>query len=552
MAIVSPSMLAPLRTDAGRFRELDVLGRLRDHLPAQFEVFHSIGLHSLHGERDRYGEIDVAVLAPDGCVLLMEIKAGDVILRGGEIFKVYTDGECDVGRQSLTQRAALHNRLIQARLKTPLLSCLVLPDYTLGDTQIVSMPRERIIDAARYDVMITLVREWLAAQHSDVDRSAVRRLLLNQFRVTPQMDVLRDQLRGTVRQLADGLATWVPRVESRSGIYRIQATAGSGKTQLALQLLETAASAHAKALYVCFNRSLADYLRGLAPARVEVVNYHDLCVDHHRRHHGEPDFATPGAFDAMADAYQLASAGFTARLDLLIIDEAQDFAPGWVESVCALLKPGARLYLLEDEHQRLYHQDDFDLAEAVVIRCRDNFRSPGAICDVINSLALAPAIRSMNPYRGDLPDILTYASDAQLVTAVASAVAALLARGFALAEMVVVTGRGRTSSALLNRRQIGAWSTRRFTGEFDRTGAAQWSDGELLVESVYRYKGQSAPAVILAEFDFDALDDRARRKLFVALTRAQMAATMVLSVNGERCRRRRWWPTHRHDQRLSQ
>lgn len=136
MAIVSPSMLAPLRTDAGRFRELDVLGRLRDHLPAQFEVFHSIGLHSLDGERDRYGEIDVAVLAPDGCVLLMEIKAGDVILRGGEIFKVYTDGECDVGRQSLTQRAALHNRLIQARLKTPLLSCLVLPDYTLGDTQI--------------------------------------------------------------------------------------------------------------------------------------------------------------------------------------------------------------------------------------------------------------------------------------------------------------------------------------------------------------------------------------------------------------------------------
>ena len=535
MAIVSPNMVAPLRLDAGRFRELDVLERLREHLPAQFEVFHSIGLHSLQGPHDRYGEIDVAILAPDGSLLLMEVKAGAVVLRNGEIFKVYNDAECNVARQSLTQRAALQNRLGEAHLRTPLLSCLVLPDYTLDDTQLVSIPRERIIDATRFDMMVTLVQEWLSSVHSDVDRSALRRLLLNQFCATPNLDVLRDQLRGTVRHLADGLATWVPRVESLSGIYCVQATAGSGKTQLALQLLETAASSQLKALYVCYNRSLADYVRKIAPTRVEVVNYHDLCVDHHRRHHGEPDFAASGAFDAMVDTYQLASASFPARLDLLIIDEAQDFAPGWVDSVGNLLKRGGRLYLLEDAHQRLYQQDDFELEGAVVIRCQDNFRSPGAICDVINSLALAPSIRSMNPYRGDLPDILTYESDAQLVAGVEAAVNALLARGFALNDIAVVTGRGRNNSALLNRAQIGAWCTRRFTGEFDRSGEALWSAGDLLIESVYRYKGQSAPAVIVAEFDFKELDEHARRKLFVALTRAQMAASLVLSTDAERC-----------------
>lgn len=535
MAIVSPNMVAPLRLDAGRFRELDVLERLREHLPAQFEVFHSIGLHSLQGPHDRYGEIDVAILAPDGSLLLMEVKAGAVVLRNGEIFKVYNDAECNVARQSLTQRAALQNRLGEAHLRTPLLSCLVLPDYTLDDTQLVSIPRERIIDATRFDMMVTLVQEWLSSVHSDVDRSALRRLLLNQFCATPNLDVLRDQLRGTVRHLADGLATWVPRVESLSGIYCVQATAGSGKTQLALQLLETAASNQLKALYVCYNRSLADYVRKIAPTRVEVVNYHDLCVDHHRRHHGEPDFAASGAFDAMVDTYQLASASFPAKLDLLIIDEAQDFAPGWVDSVANLLKRGGRLYLLEDAHQRLYQQDDFELEGAVVIRCQDNFRSPGAICDVINSLALAPSIRSMNPYRGDLPDILTYESDAQLVAGVEAAVNALLARGFALNDIAVVTGRGRNNSALLNRAQIGAWCTRRFTGEFDRSGEALWSAGDLLIESVYRYKGQSAPAVIVAEFDFKELDEHARRKLFVALTRAQMAASLVLSTDAERC-----------------
>ena len=43
----------------------------------------------------------------------------------------------------------------------------------------------------------------------------------------------------------------------------------------------------------------------------------------------------------------------------------------------------------------------------------------------------------------------------------------------------------------------------------------------MLVESVYRFKGQAAPAVILTEIDFEVLDDKAVRKLFVGATRAR-------------------------------
>jgi hypothetical protein len=41
--------------------------------------------------------------------------------------------------------------------------------------------------------------------------------------------------------------------------------------------------------------------------------------------------------------------------------------------------------------------------------------------------------------------------------------------------------------------------------------------------------------VVITEFDFAELDDAARRRLFVALTRAQMTAELVLSVAAERC-----------------
>ncbi len=534
MAILSPSLLPSIRSDAGRFRELEVLERLRDYLPAHFEVFHSVGLHTLHAEQDFYGEIDIAVLSPDGGLLLIEIKSGPVVLREGEIFKMYSNGPSDVSRQTRMQRAAMQNRLQEAGLHTRVLSCLVLPDYDIGDSQVISIPRERIIDATRYGEMVSLVQQWLGEAPSNVDRPALRRLLLNQFRVTPRMDVLRHQLQGTVRQLSDGLATWVPRIEAPSGVVRVQATAGSGKTQLAIQLLEGATEARTTAAYVCFNRSLADFVRQIAPTRAEVVHFHELCVEHHRRLHGEPKFDSDG-FEQMAQAYLAASETFTPRFDLIVIDEAQDFNPDWVESLCNQLKPGGKLYVLEDENQRLYEQADFELGESVQIRCRDNFRSPRAICDMINGLALAPAIRSMNPYQGELPEVRTYATEEQLLAETEAAVRALLHRGFELADIVVITGRGRSNSTLLNVAQIGPWETRRWTGEYDRNGDPRWTSGEILVESVYRYKGQSAPAIVVAEFDFTTLDERARRKLFVALTRAQMAAALVLSTSAERC-----------------
>ena len=82
---------------------------------------------------------------------------------------------------------------------------------------------------------------------------------------------------------------------------------------------------------------------------------------------------------------------------------------------------------------------------------------------------------------------------------------------------------------------IGSHRTRRFTGNFSRNAEPEWTKGELLVESVFRFKGQSAPAIILAEFDFNELTPLERRKLFVGMTRAQMAAEIVLSPSAEQC-----------------
>jgi superfamily I DNA and RNA helicase len=76
---------------------------------------------------------------------------------------------------------------------------------------------------------------------------------------------------------------------------------------------------------------------------------------------------------------------------------------------------------------------------------------------------------------------------------------------------------------------LGGLTTRRTTGKFDEFGNALWHEGELMVESVYRFKGQSAPAVVLCEVDFEQLTPVNAKKLFVGMTRGQVRVEVVLS-----------------------
>lgn len=537
MALISPSIVPSTRTNGGWYREIDVMERLKDALPDSYEIFHSINWHTVQQASDRHGEIDLVVLGPTGNVLLMEVKAGDVILRDGGIFKLYTDREHNVGNQCRLQYSAVMNRLQEADLHPYVTNCLVLPDYVIDSGHLLAMPRERIIDADGYDTIGTRVKEMMSAGPRDVDRESLRHFFNNEFRVSTNFTVLRDQVIATTEQLSDGLATWIPKIAAPSRTLRVQATAGSGKTLLAIRLLEDAVARGERAIYVCFNRSLADHMARIVPARALIANYHELCVDHYRQHYEEPDFTDPGVFTSVVETYLRDSESFPAKYDLLLIDEGQDFEPEWVDSLLPQLREEGNLYLLEDPDQQLYGRTQFDLPEAVTIRCNDNFRSPRAVCRTIDAFALASSpIRCRGFYEGEFPGFHTYACEEDLVRVTAGAVDGLLQRGFAIDDIVVLTGRGVNKSVVLKADAIGNHKTRRFTGSYSkRAGLPEWTEGELLVESVYRYKGQSAPAVVITEVDFSEMTPLERRKLFVGMTRAMMAVEIVLSPNAEAC-----------------
>ena len=53
--------------------------------------------------------------------------------------------------------------------------------------------------------------------------------------------------------------------------------------------------------------------------------------------------------------------------------------------------------------------------------------------------------------------------------------------------------------------------------------------GEIRFDSVYRFKAQCAPCVILTEVDFETFDESALRRLFVGATRATLKLCIIMS-----------------------
>jgi hypothetical protein len=215
----------------------------------------------------------------------------------------------------------------------------------------------------------------------------------------------------------------------------------------------------------------------------------------------------------------------------LVLDEVQDLQPEWVESMLARLRVDGRAVLMEDPAQQLYSDRvPFEIPDAVTVTSNENFRSPRALVRLINGLRLAGTeVEALSPYEGELPDPLVYEQPDKVAQSTLNAVERCLQLGFGIDDIAIVSLRGRERSALQALDHLGPWRLRRFTGHYDEGGGAIWADGDLMIDSVRRFKGQAAPAIVLTECDFTDLDAMTARLLFVGLTRSRVHLEWVLS-----------------------
>jgi UvrD-like helicase family protein len=533
MAHIHPDGWRELAVTGAAAREIETLALLAAALPADYTVYHGVHWSSLAHGFSIYGEVDFAVVNRAGEVLLIEQKSGFLEETPDGLVKRYAGKSVSVAAQIGRNVHALQGKLGAAlggeavRLEY-LLYC---PDYQVREPGSAGLEAGRIVDATRRDQLAQVIQAALPAGGAAPRAAKVHRFLRDLLHLEADVSALVGQARTLVTRVSGGLAEWARRLEFEPFRLRVTGTAGSGKTQLALAEYQAALAAGRRPLYVSFNRPLADHFAAIAPAGGWAGTFHMLCDARLRAAGRVPDFGAADAFERLvAEAVGLPVTE-EWRFDTVIVDEGQDFSEAWRDMALGLARPGARLLWLEDPLQNLYGRPPVVLPGWVVLRAQTNYRSPRSIVRMLQALLPPPGseIEAASPFESGEVEFLTYADAEGLRKRVQEAIRLCYSAGFRKEDVAIVSFRGREHSALLGLERLGSNSLRHFTGEYDLLGQPRYTAGDVLVESVYRFKGQAAPAVILAEVDFEALDEQAVRKLFVGATRAMLKLVVVVS-----------------------
>ncbi|MBC7207357.1 MAG: ATP-dependent helicase [Methyloversatilis sp.] len=515
-------------------RELATLALLERGLPAAYTVYHGVHWTRLdEGGFSIYGDIDFVVVNAAGELLAIEQRSG-FLEEGPQGLSSRRRGrDRNVAVGIARSRTALQARLA-ARLGGPvprieyLLYC---PDYFVRQAHTAGIEPERIVDAAVRDQLIPRIRAILPPGEHSGHAPEVHRFLRDEIKLEPDVAARLGIARERITRVAGGLSQWARALDFDPYRLRVVGTAGSGKTQLALAEYSAAIAAGRRPLYVCFNRPLADHLAHIAPEGGLACTFHHLCERVLAAHGERPDYAKPDAFDALIARAGELEVPDDLRFDSIIVDEGQDFSADWAQQLWRhAADDDARRIWLEDPMQNLYARPPIELPGWVTLRAHSNFRSPRPVVRMLQALLpAAEHIEAASPFEADEVELLAYDTAHPLTTRVKEAIRLCFAAGFHAQDVAIISWRGREQSELLRHDRLGANALRSFTGQYDLLGQPEYSGGEVLIESVYRFKGQSAPAVILAEIDFETLDERTLRKLFVGATRAMMKLVLVAS-----------------------
>ena len=532
MARIVPDGWQSMDAVGGMRRELETLGVLALGLPDDYTVYHAVHWTNLEGAHAIHGEVDFVVVNRAGHMMLIEQKCGDLEETPDGLAKNYGGKQKSVPVQMGRTVNSLRTRLTRALPGeyVGIEHLLFCPDYLCKSPQTAGVVPERIVDARRRDDLCPVIQQILPPGDPGPLFQKVDRFLCDVIQLETDPSALVGQARALVTRVSSGLAYWARQLDMMPFRLHVTGTAGSGKTQLALAEYRGTLESGRRPLYLCFNRPLADHFALIAPPGGMVCTFHMLCERMLRQSGVVPDFTSATAFDQLVAACAAMTVPEAFLFDTVIVDEGQDIRAEWFELIQRHAREDARLLWLEDPMQKLYRHEAVALPGWTRLRADRNFRSPRSVVRLLQGLVPDEvSLVSAAPVEGHEVEILVYANHADLIDKVKDGVQACLDAGFRAADVAMLTYRGRDSSRILSFDQLGPYVLKKFQGTYDSDGQPRYSQGEVMADTVHRFKGQSAPAVVLAEIDFETLGDEEVRRLFVGATRAAMKLVLVMS-----------------------
>ena len=532
MAQVVPH-LDILGTDTHR-GERDTLEWLADALPDDYWIFYSWEWQQNYRNVTQLGELDFVILAPNGRVAVIEQKNG--ALRQDDKGHWVKDYDSYKGKNPLDQLRRSRINLEQlwrqshsSRFQTLLI--LLLPDHRIDNVSDSGLDDDTVFHAGNIKSFPERIQNLLLDNPKDApnDFDTKHEFFCRELEVSLDVGALMNRQKKFYKRMDTGLIRTLKQLQLNPYKLLIEGPAGCGKSQVSIDVYHWALEQGLKPLYLCFNRPLADAMVEQLSKGGMVSNI-DHFVDVISREEMIYDPAEPFS-DWLPRLRQLLVTQHideSEQYDWLIIDEAMDFCEDRYACALHFLKPGGRLLVMRDPRQNLY-QKGFDFEPAATLVLEHNYRCSKGISDFTSQLLNQQVEQAAGIIGRGQPQLNVYQSDKQQLQQVEAAIRSYLQLGYAIGDIALISGKGMGKSYLNTIDTVASYDLIKYTGRYTADGDQIYSQGELVFDNIYRFKGRQKPVVILAELDFDSWNDRVEALVYTGCTRAQLELTVLIS-----------------------
>ncbi|HRR13976.1 MAG TPA: AAA family ATPase [Thermoanaerobaculia bacterium] len=556
MARLIPGCFDPATPDGER----SVLQDLLAALPADAVLYHHCRFARKRpgGRPPGEAELDALAVIPGRGCLVVEIKAGGVKAGPGGWESTDRHGATHAIRDPSEQAANAARWLKSFGLErnvwrqrsdvSPIEWAVAFPDIVVRGPLTPALPRERILDRDDLrDLGRAFDRLLPARATQGLDRLHLIRLereLVPELDLTvPLATLIESDERALVRLTEDQRRVLDGVLGNRR--VAVRGGAGTGKTLLAREIARRFAAEGKRVLVLCYNRMLAELLaRDLTgeaePAGREnltVTTFHGLSEELARaaglpweppRGDAEPDFWRDTANELLFDALGRCP---ERRFDVIVVDEAQDFAETWWLTVEALLadpKQG-RLWLFHDPAQTIFGGTVPEAALGCFVydlpwNCRNTRRIAARAWELLGPEGAGDALPAPNLHpaapEGEAPELITCRNESEMIRGVEKALHRLRNDAkIPAARILVLTPFNLDRSAVWKgRNRIAVPLARLEPGHpsIDRTTQPD----AVPIASLARFKGLEADAVVLCEIRPDS-HACTPRHLYIGASRAR-------------------------------
>lgn len=535
------------------YGEIQVFNKLKNEPGSKdWIVLHSLDL-PVH-IRQVAGEIDFVVIVPNKGILCIEVKGCAKLTRKDGMWFYGQDRVGDSRGPFKQVREGMHSlrkRLTKERpefSRIPFFTAVIFPQTPFSD-KTEEWHDWEVIDFRRFRAaplstnILSILEKWRSYIQESPSNSWFSKDSTEPY--PQQCDQIADYLRGDfekheeaksiVERNLDELDRFTKEqfdaLDSMEANDRIifSGAAGTGKTYLALEAAKRADLHGKKALFVCFNKNLADWLKekNKVLKNVEITTIHSLMMKLAGVSVSEDTpYFWEQTLPEQAQAAIINSSTNILQYDLLIIDEGQDLlhAP-YIDFLDLLIRggfSGGYWRMFGDFiNQRIYRTGNLKLSSfknnicggvpefKLTVNCRNTPRV-GTWAEKLGQLDPGYS-RFRRPDSGVEPELIFYKKGTAIEPLLLKELDKLETIGFQNKDIVILSPYSGANSAI-SLLQPGIWKDRIKPFKQNNPGYVSFT-------TIHSFKGLESQVVVITDFDKLSSDEE-MSLLYVAISRA--------------------------------